>query len=127
MPTYAYLLTEKIKLSKKWVLNPIIWEELNVSGLVKNRNLARAISLQGWREFRSLIDSKSEKFGRDFRVISRWEPTSQKCSECGFKWGKIDLSVRSILCLGCGIEHNRDDRNGRHGASERPKMYVEGR
>jgi putative transposase len=87
----------------------IILEDLNVSGLVKNRNLARAISLQGWREFRTLIESKSEKFGRDFRVISRWEPTSQKCSECGFKWGKIDLSVRSILCLGCGIEHDRDE------------------
>ena len=87
----------------------IILEDLNVSGLVKNRNLARAISLQGWREFRTLIESKSEKFGRNFRVISRWEPTSQKCSNCGFKWGKIALSVRSILCLGCGIEHDRDE------------------
>jgi putative transposase len=87
----------------------IILEDLNVSGLVKNRNLARAISLQGWREFRTLIERQAEKFGRDFRVISRWEPTSQKCSDCGFKWGKIDLSVRSILCLGCGIEHDRDE------------------
>jgi putative transposase len=87
----------------------IILEDLNVSGLVKNRNLARAISRQGWREFRTLIEAKSEKFSRDFRVISRWEPTSQKCSDCGFKWGKIDLSVRSILCLSCGIEHDRDE------------------
>ena len=87
----------------------ILMEDLNVSGLVKNRNLKRVISLQGWREFRTLIESKSEKFGRDFQIISRWEPTSQKCSDCGFKWGKIDLSVRSILCLGCGIEHDRDE------------------
>ncbi|MFB8787854.1 MAG: transposase [Potamolinea sp.] len=87
----------------------IILEDLNVSGMVKNRKLARAISQQGWREFRTLIEAKSEKFSRDFRVISRWEPTSQKCSECGFKWGKIALSVRSILCLGCGIEHDRDE------------------
>jgi len=87
----------------------IILEDLNVSGLVNNRNLARAISLQGWREFRTLIEAKSLEFGRDFRVISRWEPTSQKCSNCGFKWGKIDLSVRSIVCLGCGIEHDRDE------------------
>jgi putative transposase len=99
------------KLSTKVVSEnkAIILEDLNVSGLVKNRNLARAISLQGWREFRTLIEAKAEKFGRDFRVISRWEPTSQKCSNCGFKWGKIDLSVRSILCLGCGIEHDRDE------------------
>ena len=87
----------------------IILEDLNVSGLVKNRKLARRISLQGWREFRTLIESKSEKFDRDFRVISRWEPTSQKCSDCGFKWGKIALSVRSILCLSCSIEHDRDE------------------
>jgi putative transposase len=87
----------------------IILEDLNVSGMVKNRNLARAISLQGWREFRTLIEAKSEMLGRDFRAISRWEPTSQNCSDCGFKWGKIDLSVRSVLCLGCGIEHDRDE------------------
>jgi len=87
----------------------IILEDLNVSGLLKNRKLARRISLQGWREFRTLIESKSEKFDKDFRVISRWEPTSQKCSDCGFKWGKIALSVRSILCLSCGIEHDRDE------------------
>jgi putative transposase len=99
------------KLSTKVVSEnqTIILEDLNVSGLVKNRNLARAISLQGWREFRTLIESKSEKFGRDFRVINRWEPTSQKCSDCGFKWGKIDLSIRSILCLGCGTQQDRDE------------------
>lgn len=87
----------------------IILEDLNVSGLVKNRRLARAISLQGWREFRTLCEAKSEKFNRDFRVISRWEPTSQVCSDCGYKWGKLDLSIRSILCLNCNTEQNRDE------------------
>ena len=72
----------------------IILEDLNVSGMVKNRKLSRAISQQGWREFRTLCEAKSEKFGREFKVISRWEPTSQVCSDCGFKWGKIDLSIR---------------------------------
>ena len=68
----------------------IVLEDLNVSGLVKNRKLSRAISQQGWYEFRTLCEAKSEKFGREFKVISRWEPTSQVCSGCGFKWGKID-------------------------------------
>ena len=86
----------------------IVLEDLNVSGMVKNRKLSRVISQQGWREFRVLVEAKSEKYGRNFVIISRWEPTSQKCSDCGYKWGKIDLSVRSILCLGCGIEHDRD-------------------
>ena len=87
----------------------IVFEDLNVSGMVKNRKLARAISQQGWREFRVLVESKSEKYGRKFVVISRWEPTSQVCSDCGYKWGKIDLSIRSVLCLNCGFEHDRDE------------------
>jgi len=87
----------------------IIWEDLNVSGMVKNRKLSRAISQQGWREFRTFCESKSEKLGREFKVISRWEPTSQVCSDCGFKWGKIDLSIRSVLCLNCSTEQDRDE------------------
>ena len=87
----------------------IVLEDLNVSGMVKNRKLARAISLQGWREFRTLCEAKSQKFNRDFRVISRWEATSQICSECGYKWGKLDLKIRSVKCLNCGTEHDRDE------------------
>lgn len=87
----------------------IVLEDLNVSGMVKNRRLSRAISLQGWREFRLLCEAKSEKFGRTFQAISRWEPTSQVCSDCGFRWGKVGLSIRSILCLSCGIEQDRDE------------------
>ncbi|MEG3833135.1 transposase [Microcoleus sp. MON2_D6] len=99
------------KLSTKVVSEnqTIVLEELNVSGMVKNRKLSRAISQQGWREFRVLVEAKSEKYGREFVIISRWEPTSQTCSDCGYKWGKIDLSVRSILCLNCGTEHDRDE------------------
>jgi putative transposase len=86
----------------------IVWEELNVSGLVKNRKLSRAISQQGWYEFRTLCEAKSEKFDREFKVISRSRPTSQVCSDCGFKWRKLDLKVRAVQCLNCGAEHDRD-------------------
>ena len=86
----------------------ITLEDLNVSGMVKNRRLSRAISIQGWREFRTLCEAKAEKYGRTFNIISRWEPTSQVCSSCGFRWGKLDLKVRTVLCLSCGTEHDRD-------------------
>ena len=99
------------KLSTKIVSKnqAIILEDLNVSGMVKNRKLSRVISLQGWREFRTLCEAKSEKLNRDFHVISRWEPTSQVCSECGYRWGKLDLKVRSVKCMNCGAEHDRDE------------------
>jgi len=99
------------KLSTKLVSEnqAIVLEDLNVSGMVKNRKLSRAISQQGWREFRTLCEGKSEKLNRDFHVISRWEPTSQVCSECGYKWGKLDLKIRSVKCLNCGTEQDRDE------------------
>ncbi|WP_375468307.1 RNA-guided endonuclease InsQ/TnpB family protein [uncultured Nostoc sp.] len=98
------------KLSTKIVREneTIVLEDLNVSGMVKNRKLSRAISFSSWREFRTLCEAKSQKFSRTFQVISRWEPTSQICSNCGFKWGKLDLSIRSILCLSCNTEHDWD-------------------
>lgn len=86
-----------------------VLEDLNVGGMLKNRKLSRAISQAGWREFRTMCESKADKYGREFRVISRWEPTSQVCSECGYRWGKLDLSVRTVVCANCGTEHDRDD------------------
>ncbi|MCW6038959.1 transposase, partial [Spirulina subsalsa FACHB-351] len=67
------------------------------------------ISQQGWRQFRTLCESKAEKYGRTFSTVSRWEPTSQVCSHCGYQWGKLDLSVRTLTCLSCGTTHDRDE------------------
>ncbi|MEW5861582.1 MAG: RNA-guided endonuclease TnpB family protein [Cyanobacteriota bacterium] len=83
-------------------------EDLNVSGMVKNRKLSRAISDLGWRSFRTMLEAKSKIYGRDLRIIDRWEPTSQKCSCCGEKGGKKELSVREWTCLFCNTKHERD-------------------
>ena len=40
-------------------------------------------------------------------MISRWEPTSQICSYCGFKGRKLDLSIREWKCFNCGSRHGR--------------------
>jgi putative transposase len=86
----------------------IILEDLNTSGMMKNRKLSRAIADLGWRSFRDMLAAKSEKYGRDFRIISRWEPTSQRCSCCGNIGGKKALNVREWECLFCGALHDRD-------------------
>ena len=94
-------------------------EDLNVSGMVKNRKLARIISQQGWRMFRTMCEAKANKYlmpsgyCRDVRIIDRWQPTSQICADCGYKWGKLDLSVREIVCLGCGKLQCRDSNASR--------------
>ena len=86
----------------------IVLEDLNVSGMIKNRKLARAISDLGWQYFRTMLEAKSVMYGRDFRVINRWIPTSQICSCCGFHGGKKELNVREWICLNCGESHDRD-------------------
>lgn len=86
----------------------IVLEDLNVSGMVKNRRLSRAISDLGWRQFRTMLEAKSTMYGREFIVIDRWTPTSQTCSTCGFNGGKKDLSIRGWECINCGAEHDRD-------------------
>ena len=86
----------------------VVLEDLNVSGMLKNRRLAKSISDAGWRMFRTLLEYKAERYGRQLRVISRWEPTSQRCSACGHQDGKKPLSVRTWTCSACGSEHDRD-------------------
>jgi putative transposase len=117
------------KLSTKLVReNQVVClEDLNVSGMVKNRCLSRAISAAGWSEFRTMCQNKAAKFGREVSIISRWEPTSQTCSECGYRWGKLDLSVRELVCLNCGTHHDRDHNAAinieRVGAGHCPPQY----
>jgi putative transposase len=98
------------KLSTKIVSEnqTIVLEDLNVTGMLKNRSLSRAISFAGWREFRIMCEAKSEKFDRSFVVLNRWEATSQVCSDCGYRWGKLDLGIRTIVCISCGSIHDRD-------------------
>jgi putative transposase len=90
-------------------------EDLNVSGMVKNRKLSRAISQAGWREFRTMCEAKSVMIAeRQVVVISRWEPTSQICADCGYRWGKLDLSIRKLVCLACGTVQDRDRNASRN-------------
>ncbi|WP_370497166.1 IS200/IS605 family accessory protein TnpB-related protein [Trichodesmium erythraeum] len=62
----------KLSTQTKYENQVIVLEYLNVSGMVKNRKLSRAISDFGWRQFRILLEEKAEKCGKEFRVIDRW-------------------------------------------------------
>ncbi len=87
----------------------VVLEDLNVSGMVKNRALSRAISRAGWGQIRTLWEAKADMIhDREVRIISRWEATSQGCSCCGYRWGKLDLAIRSVVCLNCRTVHDRD-------------------
>jgi putative transposase len=86
----------------------IVIEDLNVSGMVRNRKLARAISDTGWGEFRRQLEYKCGKYGRTLTVIDRWCPSSKTCSACGHLLDELKLSTRAWTCPGCGTLHDRD-------------------
>ncbi|MDQ5767531.1 RNA-guided endonuclease InsQ/TnpB family protein [Thiothrix subterranea] len=82
-------------------------EDLNVSGMVKNRHLSRAISDMGFFEFRRQLEYKAGMRGA---VADRFFASSKTCSApgCGHKVDKLPLSVRELTCPDCGAVHDRD-------------------
>ena len=86
----------------------IVIEDLNVSGMVRNRYLARAISDCGWGEFRRQLAYKCERSGRELVVIDRWYPSSKTCSACGHRLAELSLSTRHWTCPSCRSRHDRD-------------------
>ena len=82
-------------------------EDLNVSGMLKNHKLAKAISDVGWSQFKSFLAYKSEWYGKNFIEVNRFFPSSKLCSKCGVVREKLNLSEREWEC-GCGAKHDRD-------------------
>jgi putative transposase len=83
-------------------------EDLNVTGMVRNKRLARAISDCGWGEFRRELEYKAARAGRLLVVVDRWYPSSKTCSACGYLLEKLDLSTRHWTCPDCRTRHDRD-------------------
>ena len=87
----------------------IVSEDLVVSNMVKNRNLAKAISDCGWYELTRQLSYKAEWNNRKYIKIGRFTKSSQPCNVCGYiNTGTKNLSVRQWICPKCGTVHNRD-------------------
>ncbi len=88
----------------------VVLEDLHVAGMKRNRHLAKAISDSGWGEFRTLLEYKTQWYGKRIIVIDRWHPSSRLCSTPGCDWknSKLKLSERSWTCLECGTLQDRD-------------------
>lgn len=83
-------------------------EDLNVSGMMKNRCLSKAIAWQKFYEFRTKLTGKSSENGIELRIVDRWYPSSKICFCCGHIKKDLQLSDRTYHCLECGLVIDRD-------------------
>jgi len=83
-------------------------EDLNVSGMMKNHHLARALADANMRETRRQIEYKAGWYGSEIVTADRWYPSSKTCSRCGTLKDELDLSVRVYVCDVCGLKIDRD-------------------
>ena len=99
------------KLSRKLVNDNqvIVVENLNTKGMVRNHNLAKAISDAGWGMFVNFLSYKLENVGKVLVEIDRWFPSSKTCSSCLYQVSEMPLDVRMWECPNCGAKHDRDE------------------
>jgi putative transposase len=86
----------------------ICLETLNVSGMMKNRCLAKSIADVSLSELVRQIEYKAGWYGRTVIKVDRWFPSSKMCSCCNYVMESLPLDIRSWTCPKCSVKHNRD-------------------
>jgi putative transposase len=86
----------------------VVVEDLNVTGMISNRKLARAVSDQGFGTARRMLAYKSARHAGTLLAADRWYPSSKTCSSCGSVKAKLTLKDRTYACDACGHTEDRD-------------------
>ena len=86
----------------------LVIEDLHVSGMLKNHHLAQAIGDVGFAEFKRQLLYKASWYGARVILADRWEPSSKRCSGCGWIDVDLTLSDRIFHCEQCGLGRDRD-------------------
>lgn len=86
----------------------VVMEDLNVSDMMKNKHLSKAIAEQCFHEFIRQMQYKCEWNGIEFVQVDRFYPSSKTCSECGTINQSLKLSDRVYVCDACGLTIDRD-------------------
>ena len=86
----------------------IVIEDLNVSGMMKNKHLAKSVQEQNFYRFREVLTYKAENAGIKLIIADRFYPSSKLCSNCGAIKQSLKLTERVFVCNECGLEIDRD-------------------
>ena len=83
-------------------------EDLNISGMMKNRHLSKAIAEQKLYEFRNKLINKCHQNEIEVRLSNRFYASSKTCTQCGSIKKDLKLADRTYICPECGAVIDRD-------------------
>ena len=102
---YLHQVTTSIVKTKPY---RIVIEDLNVSGMMKNKHLSDSVRKQCFNKFKKYLTYKTELNGIELIIADRFYPSSKTCSECGSIKKDLKLKDRIYRCPHCGVVIDRD-------------------
>lgn len=98
----------KISTSLVRQYDTICIEDLSVESMLKEKKLSSLIADASWSTLRSMLEYKCEWYGKNLKVIGRFEPSSKRCNNCGNIKKDLKLSDRTYKCEKCSASLDRD-------------------
>ena len=86
----------------------ICLEDLQVSNMLKNHKLAKAIQEVGFYRFKQILEDKARNNYKEVVFVDRFYPSSKTCHKCGYVNKELTLNDREWTCPRCGEHHDRD-------------------